>query len=119
MEETVTKQLNNSSVPKQFVGKTFKPGTSGNPNGRPKMTKEEKIVKTVVKKAKQDVLEYLKGQGLGAASRIIKLSKKAKNENVRLGANKDVLDRIGVGIDKNNIGLAVQINVNSDKEQFA
>src|SRR3990167_7387263 len=43
--------------------------------------------------SKPNVIEYLKGQAQAAAERINELSIKAKNETVRLNANKDILDR--------------------------
>lgn len=113
MEEIIEK----TGITRNQQGKFVK-GVSGNPNGRGKLTEKERIIKTVVKKTKQDVLEYLKKQGFGAAQRIISISKNAENETVKLNANKDVLDRIGVGVEKNNIGFAVQVNINEDKEKF-
>src|SRR6185295_13028722 len=43
---------------------------------------------------KPKIIEYLNGNGYNAATEIVRLGLKAKNEAVRLGANKDVLDRI-------------------------
>ncbi len=64
------------------------------------------------------VLAYLEAAGYGAASRIVKMSKSAKNETVKLNANKDILDRVGLGVKKDNLAVGVQINFNDDKEQF-
>lgn len=86
--------------------------------GRKKMTIEEKQKKEIIKKTKEDIVKYLEKQGYGAAQRIIRISKTADNETVKLNANKDVLDRIGVGVEKNSIGVAVQVNINEDKEKF-
>lgn len=44
---------------------------------------------------KHNIIEYLEEQSEGAANRIIELSKTAKNENVKLNSNKDILDRAG------------------------
>lgn len=44
---------------------------------------------------KPQVIAYLEKNGIGAATRIVKLSKSAKNQNVQLQANKDILDRAG------------------------
>lgn len=41
------------------------------------------------------VREYLEDKSEAAASTIFELSQKAKNENVKLGAAKDILDRTG------------------------
>ncbi len=45
---------------------------------------------------KPKIIEYLEGHGKNAATEIVRLGLKANNENVRLGANKDILDRIGL-----------------------
>ena len=65
---------------------------------------------------KLKVIEYVESQGYGAATRIVKLSKEAKNENVMLSANKDILDRVNIGV-KQPIN-AFLFNFNSDKEEF-
>jgi len=44
---------------------------------------------------KLDIQKYLKEHAGGAITRIEKLSKTAKNETVKLNANKDILDRAG------------------------
>ena len=44
---------------------------------------------------RQKILDYIESQSHDAASRIVKLATKARNENVRLNANKDILDRAG------------------------
>ena len=93
-----------------ITGKGFLPGVSGNPNGLRPVTKEQKIIKEVVRKTKRDVMAYLEKQGFGAAQRIVEISRKAKNENVKLTANKDVLDRLGVSKEQKGIGVAVQVN---------
>jgi len=41
------------------------------------------------------VRQYLEQQSEGAAERVVKLSQNARNESVRLAANKDILDRAG------------------------
>lgn len=65
---------------------------------------------------KLKIIKYLEENGYGAATRIVKLSKNAKNETVKLNANKDILDRIGSGV-KQPIN-AFQFNFNNDKEEF-
>ena len=62
---------------------------------------------------KPKIIRYLQNQGHGAATRIVQLSKNAINESVRLNANKDILDRAGVGtVDKSNI-IPIQINISN------
>jgi len=70
--------------------------------------------------AKEVVLEYLAQNGLGAAGRIERLSREALSEEVRLKANRDILDRAGIGVDRNksNVIVPVQVNVNQDREEF-
>lgn len=65
---------------------------------------------------KPAILKYLENHGLGAATRIVELSKDAKNETVRLNANKDVLDRVGIGVRNNNVIVPVQINFGKSDE---
>ena len=108
MQKTVVKQ---NKTDKPWL---FPKGVTGNPNGRPKMTEEEKMIKRF---AKQKIVSYLENNGIGAASRIVKLSKKAANEKVLLSANQDILDRIGVGAN-NKIGIAVQVNIDNKREEY-
>lgn len=77
------------------------------------------IAHRTLKKAK--IQEYLEDHAEGAISRIIDLSKDAKNENVKLMANKDIADRggfkpvertetktltIAVNLDEKSLGIA-------------
>lgn len=48
----------------------------------------------VLKRAR--VKEYIESHAQGAASRVVTLSKKAKNESVKLNANLQLLDRAGI-----------------------
>ena len=66
---------------------------------------------------KLKIIQYLEENGYGAATRIVKLSKDAQNETVRLNANKDILDRSNIGV-KQPIN-AFQFNFNSDKGSYA
>lgn len=68
---------------------------------------------------KPRIVKYLEENGHGAATRIVKLSKSAKNETVRLNANKDILDRVGIGVQKQNTIVPIQINFNEDRDEFA
>ena len=77
--------------------------------GRNKMTPEERQKKEIIKKSKEEIIKYLEKQGYGAAQRIVKISKTSADKYA-LAANKDILDRVGVGVQKNNIGVAVQVN---------
>src|SRR3989344_676145 len=65
------------------------------------------------------VREYFTDQGYGAATRIVKLSKEAKSEAVRLSANIDILDRIGIGVKKQEVALGEQINFGEDRDEYA
>ena len=49
---------------------------------------------------KPNITGYLNKESSGAAARVVRLSKTAKNETVRLNANKDILDRAGHFVDK-------------------
>jgi len=51
------------------------------------------IANTKLRKVK--IQEYLEEKADGASSRVVEMSKTAKNENVKLSANKDILDRAG------------------------
>lgn len=44
---------------------------------------------------KYNVIEYIQSKASKAASNVFTLANKAKNETVRLNANKDILDRAG------------------------
>jgi len=44
---------------------------------------------------KPNIIEYLQSHAPKAASNIVKLGNTAKNEAVRLQANRDILDRVG------------------------
>ena len=63
------------------------------------------------------VVVYLQGEGYDAATRIVELSKTAKNETVKLNANKDILDRANIGVRQGAVA-AVQINFQADREEF-
>ena len=65
------------------------------------------------------VLNYLHNQGYGAARRVVKLSKKAKNETVKLNANKDILDRAQIGVRPAGQVAAVQINFGELREKYS
>ena len=64
------------------------------------------------------IVVYLRGEGYDAATRIVELSKTATNETVKLNANKDILDRSGIGVRPGAVA-AVQINFNEDREKYA
>lgn len=53
------------------------------------------------------VQQMIQGAMKGAQQSIVDLSQNAKNENVRLGASKDILDRGGLKpIDEVNVGMS-------------
>ena len=66
---------------------------------------------------RERVVKYLTQQSQGAATRIVRLSKDAKTETVQLNANKDILDRANIGVNKGPVA-AVQINFGADREEF-
>jgi len=86
--------------------------------GRKKLTEEQKERNKIIRKTKEDIIKYLEGQGYGAAQRIIKISKQAPPKTA-LSANQDILDRIGVTKEKKGIGVAIQVNVDQSREQYA
>ena len=63
------------------------------------------------------VIRYLENSGLKAAKRIVMLGQSAKNETVQLNANKDILDRAGIGIQK-GMTTAIQINIEELRERY-
>lgn len=103
-------KLSNGNTREQLLARLPVPGP-----GRKKVTKEERLIRRY---SKQAIVNYLQKQGLGASERIVKISKKAVDK-VALAANQDILNRIGVGVEKNNIGVAVQVNIGEDKNEFA
>ena len=60
-------------------------------------TESERVasVMAVENLAKPKIQAYLENNAEGAISRVVELSKEAKNEQVKLNANKDILDRAG------------------------
>lgn len=81
--------------------------------GRPKMTPEQKIIRQAAKEA---ALQILETAAPGAAKRVIEMSKEAIKEDVKLSANKDILDRVNVGV-KTPI-TAVQINFDNLRKKY-
>ena len=62
---------------------------------------------------KPKIKDYLEGEARGAATRIVKMSQSAKNEAVKLNANKDILDRAGYKpTDK------IEANITIDKMRY-
>ena len=116
MQQKTTKMLGGKS------GKGFMPGKSGNPLGYAIVSKEKRELQKIERKKRKEiaktVIEYLESQGYGAAERIVKISKSGLNKTA-LSANQDVLNRIGVGVQKNNIGVAVQLNIDKTREEYA
>ena len=58
---------------------------------------------------KDAVREYINNQAMGAMTRIVKLSVKSKNLNVRLAANKDIMDRAGYKPQEAQININVPL----------
>lgn len=76
------------------------------------------IATRTLRKAK--VQEYLEKHAVGASSRIVKMSKTAKVEAVKLNANKDIMDRAGFKpIEKSeNKSVRMNIEVKIDNEEL-
>ena len=56
---------------------------------------------------KLNIRDYIEGLGKGAISRIEKLSRTAKNEQVKLSANKDIADRAGLkAVEKTDLNIS-------------
>ena len=72
---------------------------------------------------KPNIREYIEGLAPGAISRIEKLSKTAKNEQVRLSANKDLADRAGLkAVEKSDVNVSGGLDLitllrKADKEE--
>lgn len=68
-----------------------------------------------LKRAK--VIRYLDNQAHGAATRIVTISKRSRNETVKLNANKDILDRAQIGPRYGPV-IPIQINIENDRREF-
>lgn len=74
-----------------------------------------KMASSVLKK--QKVIQYLESKGMNAAKKIVELGNNAKNEAVKLNANKDILDRAGIGIQRGTI-IPIQINIEEERQKY-
>lgn len=103
MEET-EKISNEQNYPDHY----FKPGQSGNPNGRPPMTEEEKLLK----KAQRDLIKEYK-ESLREALPLISPVLIAKALDGDMPAIKEVNDRV-MGKSKETVehqgGLSIQFS---------
>ena len=63
------------------------------------------------------VVSYMRGEGYDAATRIVELSKTAKNEAVKLKANTEILDRANIGV-RHGAVSAVQINFDRLRKEY-
>ena len=61
----------------------------------PELTPQQAMSKGSALIRKDAVREYINNEARGAMTRIVKMSRKSKNLNVRLAANKDIMDRAG------------------------
>ena len=64
---------------------------------------------------KANVQEYIESHAEGASSRVVKLSKEAKNEAVKLSANKDILDRGGFKPVEKTMNLNLDVEITNPK----
>ena len=109
--------------PKKIDRESLKPftkGWKGGP-GRPKASldsPEKKLERKIKKEVHEVVMTYLETQALKAAKRINDLGENAEHEPTKLSANKDILDRVGVGTKNSMTAVAVQVNLNQDRESF-
>lgn len=79
---------------------------------RPDLKPESADVKASKVLNSDKVREYLESQAEGAASRVVELSIEAENENVRLNANKDILDRAGYKPVEKSQSIVANIDLN-------
>ena len=69
---------------------------------------------------KPNIVQYLEENASGAISRIVEMSRNAKNEAVKLSANKDIADRAGYKPVERSISLTVEAEItNPEARQLA
>ena len=103
--------------------KPFKICWKGGPGRTPKTELDRKIEKTIYKavelkigeSTKELAKQFLDAHAFPAAQRLEALSAEATKEEVQLSANKDILDRVGVGTKNTQVGVAVQVNFKDPK----
>ena len=66
---------------------------------------------------KDKTIEYFEAISMKAAKRINKLAEGAMNESVQLSANKEILDRAGIGIQKGTV-VPIQINIEEERKEY-
>lgn len=79
--------------------------------------KTPKTASTVAARAlaSEGVMEYLRGVAGIAAENVYELANKAKNETVRLNANKDILDRTGFKVVERHESVVLHAHANSER----
>lgn len=92
MEEISQKPIETMAKPRRIPKNPFPMGNSLSP-GRPRLTAEMKLLKRA---AVQEARRILQDHAPKAARNITQLADKARQEAVKLNANRDVLDRAGV-----------------------
>ena len=95
---------------REFAGKYLETGNATEAAMRSYMPKKRATARSIGSEnlTKPNIRAYLEERAGDAAAEIFKLSQGAKNENVRLNASRDILDRAGYFVDKSS-------SANSDK----
>lgn len=98
--------------PRKLPGHLWQKGVSGNPNGRPKMTEERRLLNKTMQQIVQEYRQTLSGFLEDIMPALIE---QAKAGNV--AAIKEIHEVIGA-YEKQSILMPMQININTDREQF-